>query len=72
MVEIRACGWNRRRFVVVINPRLAPSFSGEPWGAIGIKALRYKNPTAEEKKFSPFYGAASVTRGYPQKLVALK
>jgi hypothetical protein len=74
MVEIRACGRNRQRFVVVINPRLAPSFSGEPWGAIRIKALHYKNHYSRREENFAFLRCSfyTVTRGYPQKLVALK
>ena len=51
----------------------------EPWGAIGItiKALRYKNPYSSRKSAGReenfvFFWVYTVTRDYPQKLVALK
>jgi hypothetical protein len=52
IVEIRACGRNRQRFVVAFpENRGAPSVS---------KLCVIKTPTAEEEKFSRFYGAASI------------
>jgi len=81
MVEIRACGWNRQRFVVVINPRLTGYALNRGAPSVSLsELLRYKNPynsrneaTGREENFAFFRCSFyTVTRDYPQKLVALK
>ena len=82
MVEIRACGWNRQRFVVVISPRLTLGFSGcalnrgAPSKLCVIKTLQQpQQASRKRRKIRVFFfqcGFYTVIRNYSQKLVALK